>query len=221
MKVRLIDITEEAERQIVYIARVSNPNNQENPQISKLIDYCIRNEHWSVFEHSSMTLEIETSRVIAAQILRHRSFTFQEFSQRYSDPTEMGFEPIEWRKQAEKNRQSSLDLTDPEIDAELNDAWFDVLEQIQHLYNTAIEHGIAKECARFVLPGCTTTRLYMTGNIRSWIHYIQLRTKPNVQLEHRQIALQARKIFSSEMGVIALALGWVDEKGKEIVQRAI
>jgi len=221
MRVRLEEITEEAERSIIRIARVSNPANQNNPEYAKLIRFCIQHEHWSVFEHAHMTLEIETSRVIAAQILRHRSFTFQEFSQRYSDPTEMGFEPIELRRQAEKNRQSSMLRVEEEAERELEEAWFAVLEDIQHLYNRMLSMGVAKECARFVLPGCTTTRLYMTGNIRSWIHYIQLRTKENVQLEHRQIALAAKKIFSSQMGVIALALGWVDEKGKEIVQETV
>jgi len=219
MRVKLEEITEDCERRIIRIARVSNPANQENPEYAKLVNFCIKNEHWSVFEHGHMTLEIETSRVIAAQLLRHRSFTFQEFSQRYSDPTEMGFEPIELRRQAEKNRQSSLLRVEEEAEKELEEAWFAVLEEIQHLYNRMIEAGVAKECARFVLPGCTTTRLYMTGNIRSWIHYIQLRTKPNVQMEHRAIALKARKIFSSEMPVIALALGWIDEKGKEIAEK--
>lgn len=221
MRVRLEEITEEAERSIIRIARVSNPANQNNPEYAKLIRFCIQHEHWSVFEHAHMTLEIETSRVIAAQILRHRSFTFQEFSQRYSDPTEMGFEPIELRRQAEKNRQSSALRVEPETEQELEEAWFGLLEDIQHLYTRMLALGVAKECARFVLPGCTTTRLYMTGNIRSWIHYIQLRTKENVQLEHRQVALAAKKIFCSQMGVIALALGWVDEKGKQIVQETV
>lgn len=218
MKVKLVEITEDAEKQIVRIARVSNPNNQDNPEISKLIKYCITHEHWSIFEHAHLTLEIETSRVIAAQMLRHRSFTFQEFSQRYSDPTEMGFEPIELRRQAEKDRQSSTLRIEEAAERELEEAWFSVLEEIQHLYNRMREAGVARECARFILPGCTTTRLYMTGNVRSWIHYIQLRTKPNVQTEHRAVARHAKKIFSEQMPIIALALGWIDEKGKEIVQ---
>jgi len=222
MKVRLEEITEAAERRIIRIARVSNPGNQDNPDIAGLIRFCVKHEHWSVFEHAHMTLEIETSRVIAAQILRHRSFTFQEFSQRYSDPTELGFEPIELRRQAEKNRQSSSELIDEKLANGVDETWFSILEEIQKLYNyMVLDCGVAKECARFVLPGCTTTRLYMTGNIRSWIHYIQLRTKPNVQLEHRAIALQARKIFILEMGLIALALGWTDEKGKEIVSETV
>lgn len=217
MKVKLVDITEDAERRTIRIARVSNPANQDNPEYSKLLAFCIRNEHWSVFEHAHMTLEIETSRAIATQILRHRSFTFQEFSQRYSDPTELGFEPIEWRKQADKNRQSSTEPLGPEATASLDELWFTLLEDIQHFYNAAIENGVAKECARFVLPSCTTTRLYMTGNIRSWIHYIQLRTKPTTQSEHLKVALAAKKIFCSELHVTAQALGWIDEKGKPIV----
>lgn len=215
MRVKLEEITEEAERRIIRIARVSNPGNQDNPDITGLIRFCVKHEHWSVFEHAHMTLEIETSRVIAAQILRHRSFTFQEFSQRYSDPTEMGFEPIELRRQAEKNRQSSMLRVEEGVEKEFEENWFAVLEEIQLLYNRMIDAGVAKECARFVLPGCTTTRLYMTGNIRSWIHYIQLRCKLNVQLEHRTVALAAKKIFSSELPVIALALDWIDEKWKE------
>jgi len=221
MRVKLEEITEDAEARIIRIARVSNPANQNNPEYAKLINYCIKNEHWSVFEHAHLTLEIETSRVIAAQLLRHRSFTFQEFSQRYSDPTQMGFEAIELRRQAEKNRQSSTLRIEESEEKELEQAWFGVLEEIQLLYNRMIEAGVAKECARFVLPGCTTTRLYMTGNIRSWIHYIQLRTKPNVQLEHRSIALAAKKIFCSQLPVISLALEWVDQKGKEIVSETV
>lgn len=218
MRVKLEDITELCEARIIHIARVSNPGNQDNPEIAKLIGFCIKNEHWSVFEHGSMTLEIETSRAIAAQILRHRSFTFQEFSQRYADPTFLGFQPIHWRKQAEKNRQSSVEELSPEMRAVVDDQWGHVLGEIEKFYKGLLELGVAKECARFVLPGCTTTRLYMTGNIRSWIHYIQLRTKPNVQWEHREIALRAKKIFSTELKLTALALGWIDEKGKEIVE---
>lgn len=217
MRVKLEEITEEAERQIVRIARVSNPANQDNPKLSGLIRYCIQHQHWSVFEHAHMTLEIETSTAIATQILRHRSFTFQQFSQRYSDPTEMGFEPIELRRQAEKNRQSSLLRIEEADEKVLEETWFMVLEDIQHLYNRLLEAGVAKECARFILPQCTTTRLYMTGNIRSWIHYLQLRTGEDVQLEHRQVALAAKKIFISQLPLTALALGWTDEKGKEIL----
>lgn len=213
MRVRLEEITEEAERRIIRIARVSNPQNQDNPEYAKLLNYCIRHEHWSIFEHSHMTLEIETSLAIATQILRHRSFTFQQFSQRYADVAQMGFESINWRKQAEKNRQSSVDLLDAETIQQLDEAWIGVLEDIHNLYNLAISLGVAKECARFVLPQCTTTRMYMTGNIRSWIHYINLRCKPDTQQEHREVALAARRIFISQMPVTAAALGWMDENG--------
>lgn len=217
MRVKLEEITEEAERRIIRIARVSNPANQDNPEYAKLLAYCIKHEHWSVFEHSHMTLEIETSTAIATQLLRHRSFTFQQFSQRYSDPTELGFEPLPLRKQSDRNRQSSTEELEIEKFATLADEWSHLLEHIQDFYRMALAYGVAKECARFVLPQCTTTRLYMTGNMRSWIHYLQLRTQPDTQLEHRQVALAAKKIFCTELPVTAQALGWLDEKGKAIV----
>lgn len=215
MKVELEDITEDAERHIIYIARVSNPANQDNPEYTKLIRYCIEHQHWSVFEHAHMTLEIETSLAIATQLLRHRSFTFQQFSQRYAN-ADLGFEPIELRRQAEKNRQSSTDKIKDAAGREFLQRWEQILEDAHHLYHDMVEADVAKECARFILPQCTTTRLYMTGNIRSWIHYLDLRTKPDVQLEHRQVALVAQRIFCSQLPVIALAKGWVDEKGKFI-----
>ena len=208
MNVTLNNITPNAEATMAYIARVSNPTNQDNPNYAKLLRYCIDHQHWSVFEHAHMTLEIETSLAIATQILRHRSFTFQQFSQRYSDASDLGFEPIEWRKQAKKNRQSSLDPVDPEIERVLRDCWEGIQEQTANVYNLAIEMGVARECARFVLPQATTTRLYMTGNIRSWIHYLQLRTQPDTQDEHRQVALAARATFCEQLPVIAEALGW-------------
>lgn len=216
MRVRLEEITEEAERQIIRIARVSNPANQDNPEYAKLIKYCIHHKHWSVFEHAHMTLEIETSTAIATQILRHRSFTFQQFSQRYANGGSLGFEAIEMRKQAEKNRQSSSGLVDDETRKDIEETWVLILEEIQMLYDRMIAVGIAKECARFVLPQCTTTRLYMTGNIRSWIHYLDLRSGDDVQKEHRLVAQAAKKIFIAHLPVISLALGWADEKGKTI-----
>ncbi len=207
MKVTKIALTPDAEKLMGYCARVSNPSNQENPDVSKLLAYCIKNGHWSVFETASMTLEIETSRAIAAQILRHRSFKFQEFSQRYASPTD--FEMYTARRQDLKNRQNSLD--------DLNDGtkiWFDSVqrthwEESMRLYNEALAKGIAKECARFLLPLSTQTRLYMTGDIRSWIHYIQLRTAEGVQLEHRLIAEACKDIFTHELLLVSLALGWV------------
>lgn len=208
MKVSLVTITPDAEATIIYIARVSSPENQNNSKIAGLIKYCIEHQHWSIFEQAFMTLEIETSLAIATQILRHRSFTFQQFSARYSDPTQMGFESIEWRLQAEKNRQSSLDTADPQTVAELDETWQMILEDIQNFYDYAISIGIAKECARFVLPTCTNTKLYVSGNIRSWIHYLQLRTGEDTQLEHRLVALEAQKIFTEQLPIISDALDW-------------
>lgn len=209
MKVNLEEITPEAEKKIIRIARVSNPKNQDNPEYSRLLNYCIQHSHWSIFEHAHMTVEIETSLAIATQILRHRSFTFQQFSARYSNITELGFEPIEWRKQAEKNRQSSSELVDVSLIQDFNDTWFLILEEIQQFYDQLIAFGVAKECARFILPQCTTTRLYMTGNIRSWIHYLQLRTGEDVQEDHRKVAREIQKIFIEQLPVTAQALGWI------------
>lgn len=217
MRVKLEELTEEAERRIIHIARVSNPSNQDNPEYAGLIRYCIKHKHWSVFEHAHMTLDVSTSIAMATQILRHRTMCFQQFSQRYADATQLGFEPIEFRLKAEKNRQSSAEPISPELDQELQEKWFAILEQIQHFYAELMSHNIANECARFILPQCTTTHLYVTGNIRSWIHYIELRNEEGTQKEHRQVAFAAKKIFCQHLPVIALALGWADEKGKLIV----
>lgn len=187
---------------------MSNPSNQDNPEYARLLNYCIKHQHWSVFEHAHLTLEIETSTAIATQILRHRSFTFQQFSQRYADPFEMGFEDIKLRKKAEKNRQSSGELLESEKLEKLQDNINAHLTWARRLYLELADAGVAKECARFILPQCTTTRLYMTGNIRSWIHYLQLRTQEDVQLEHRQVALEAQKIFIENLPTISEALGW-------------
>lgn len=206
MNVKLIAITPDAEKTMIYIARVSS-DNQDNPDYSGLLKYCLDHHHWSVFEHAHATVEIETSRAIAAQILRHRSFCFQEFSQRYSEPD--GFELYHARRQAEKNRQSSVD------DLPENVAFWWHSEQLvtwdicMHTYEEAVnKFGIARECARMILPLNTTTRLYMTGNIRSWIHYIQLRTARDTQLEHREIALAIRDLLKPELPVISEAMGW-------------
>lgn len=208
MQVKLEDITPNAEQRICHIARVSNPANQDNANYARLIKYCIEHQHWSVFEHGHMTLEIETSLAIATQLLRHRSFTFQQFSQRYSDVSQLGCEPIQLRKQAEKNRQSSTDALDGATAAHFTGRVGRLLGMAEQLYSDMLDAGIARECARFILPQCTTTRLYMTGNIRSWIHYLQLRTQPDTQLEHRAIALTAQSIFVEQLPVIAAALGW-------------
>lgn len=190
-----------------YITRVSNPNNQLNMDtVPKLLAYCIKHKHWSPFEHAYMTLEIETSRAIAAQILRHRSFTFQEFSQRYSVATE--FETYPARRQDVKNKQNSIDdMSDEDKD------WFEkaqqsVIDASDYYYKEALKRGIAKEQARFLLPLSTKTTIYMTGNLRSWIHYIELRADKSTQLEHREIALECKRIFKEEYPDIAEALGW-------------
>jgi len=202
-KVRLISVTPRAEANILYIARVSS--NQENTDTG-LIGYLVRKNHWSPFEHATMTLEIITSRALAPQFLRHRSFTFQEFSQRYASPTE--YEIYIARRQAEKNRQSSIDDLDDD-----SKEWFrNAQEMIAQLgfscYEYALELGIAKESARFLLPTTTTTKIYMTGTVRSWIHFISERQREETQLETRLLALEAKKIFVSEFPTISQALGW-------------
>jgi len=207
MSVKLISSTPEAEVQIAYCARVSNPLNQKNTSIKGLINYCIKHKHWSIFEHATLTFEIQTTRAISTQIIRHRSFTFQEFSQRYSDPTQH-FEIIipELRQQAEKNRQSStttINETDNYIfQNKIRKHFNDSIE----LYQELIKHKIARECARGILPLNTETRLYMSGNIRSWIHYIQLRATPETQKEHRQIAEEIKKLFKETLPNISDAL---------------
>ena len=172
MTVSLISITPDAEKTMAHIARVSNPNNQDNPNYAGLLRYCIKHNHWSVFEQSSMTLQIETTRAIAAQILRHRSFTFQEFSQRYAQSNELGeIELPDLRRQDLKNRQNSTDDLDPFVKQKLEAQMITLFSSAQSLYNQMIDEGVAKECARMVLPLCTPTKIYMTGSCRSWIHY--------------------------------------------------
>ena len=211
MTVKLIQITPNPEEQIAYIARVSNPNNQDNPNYAKLLAYCIKHQHWSIFEQAFMTLEIETTRGLAAQILRHRSFTFQEFSQRYADTSLVtrGNIPLpELRRQDKKNRQNSTDDLDPEkielLEKEIRQHFTDA----QDLYRYMIDMGVAKECARFVLPLAVPTKLYMSGSVRSWIHYIDLRSNHGTQKEHKDIAEQCRDIFKEQLPVVSEALGW-------------
>ena len=207
--VQLISITPDAEKTMAYIARVSNPSNQENEKFDGLLKYCIKNEHWSVFEQSFMTLQIETNRGIAAQILRHRSFTFQEFSQRYSESTQLGSIPIpELRRQDNKNRQNSTEDLPKEIIKKFNDKIKIQFDSAKKLYEELLEADVAKECARFVLPLSTPTRIYMTGSCRSWIHYISLRTAHGTQKEHMKIAENCRKIFITNFPVVASALEW-------------
>lgn len=217
MNVKLISITQSrvddlilsAEDLIVYIARVSNPANQINTETSdKLISYLVRKKHWSPFEMVDMTIEVVTSRAIAAQILRHRSFSFQEFSQRYAEVTEM--EPVQLRMQAVKNRQSSTEKFDPLLDGGDGDnsptpASYIIqnhLEGSERLYKELLEKGVAKECARMVLPLTTQTKIYMKGSVRSWIHYLQIRTEEHVQLEHREIAIAIQSIFENNFPTI-------------------
>ncbi len=204
--VRLISITPKAEETIAYCARVSNPENQESPEISRLLRYCIKHGHWSIFEQANMVLEITTSRGIAPQILRHRSFSFQEFSQRYSPSSE--FVRYEPRRQDAKNRQSSVDDFGEETRKWFADAQEEVWQLAYQRYQQALEKGIAKECARFLLPLNTQTLLYMNGTIRSWLHYIELRSGHGTQAEHARIAEACRRIFSEQMPLIAEAMGW-------------
>ena len=209
--VQLITSTPNAEKSMAYIARVSNPKNQDNDDFTKLIGYCIKNEHWSVFEQAYMTLQIETTRGIAAQILRHRSFTFQEFSQRYADSRQLGEIPIpELRRQDNKNRQNSISDLPEGLIKQFNKKIKDQFNLNKKLYEEMLEAGIAKECARFVLPLATPTRIYMTGSCRSWIHYINLRTGHGTQKEHMDIANECKNIFSQEYPVVATALNWID-----------
>ena len=209
-KVKVVSVTPDAEKTMAYIARVSNPANQENDNFSGLLKYCIQHEHWSVFEQSSMTLEIETTRAIAAQILRHRSFTFQVFSQRYAKSNELGkIELPQLRRQDKKNRQNSIDDLDPFVQQKLEAQMITLFSSCQSLYNQMTEEGVAKECARMVLPLCTPTRIYMTGSCRSWIHYINLRSSHGTQKEHMEIAEACRKVFTEQFPVVSKALDWV------------
>jgi thymidylate synthase (FAD) len=210
MTVRLISITPDAEKTMAYIARVSNPSNQENENYARLLAYCIKHNHWSVFEQATMTLEIETTRGIAAQILRHRSFTFQEFSQRYADSSLLGESiPVpELRRQDTKNRQNSVDDLDPEFVKLTNRQIETYFAQGMSLYQHLLDSGVAKECARFVLPLATPTRIYMTGSCRSWIHYINLRSANGTQKEHMDIALDCKRVFTEQFSSVAEALEW-------------
>jgi thymidylate synthase (FAD) len=196
---------------MAFIARVSNPANQDNENYSKLLAYCIKHNHWSVFEQSSMTLEIETTRGIAAQILRHRSFTFQEFSQRYAD-TNLIAEDIplpELRRQDTKNRQNSTDDLPADLKIELYSKIQDHFDAAQNLYKELLEAEVAKECARFVLPLAVPTRIYMTGSCRSWIHYINLRSAHGTQKEHMVIAEECKKVFTEQFPAVSEALEWI------------
>jgi len=210
MTVKLVSITPDAEQTMGYVARVSNPANQENPNVAGLLKYCVKHNHWSVFEQSFMTLEIETTRAIAAQILRHRSFTFQEFSQRYADSSLLSKDiPLpDLRRQDTKNRQNSIDDLDDFTVQKLQRQMQTLFSSSMALYQQMLELGVAKECARNVLPLCTPTRIYMSGSCRSWIHYIDLRSAHGTQKEHMDIALACKEIFKEQFPTVAEALDW-------------
>ena len=210
MQVKLVSVTPDAEKHMGYVARVSNPSNQNNPKVAGLLSYCIKHQHWSVFEQAFMTLEIETTRGLAAQILRHRSFTYQEFSQRYADSSMLAEQipMIDLRRQDTKNRQNSIDDVDPFTKQEFEIQIQRHFASSMDLYQTMLDKGIAKECARFVLPLAVPTRLYMTGSVRSWIHYIELRSANGTQKEHMDIANECKCIFAGQFPVVAEALGW-------------
>ena len=207
---KLISVTPDAEATMGRVARVSNPSNQNNPDIAGLLKYCVKHQHWSVFEQSLMTLEIETNRGIAAQILRHRSFTYQEFSQRYADSSLLAdsIPMFDLRSQDTKNRQNSID----DIDERVKDTFETKIKKHMYdsmsLYQEMLDANIAKECARFILPLATPTRIYMSGSCRSWIHYIDLRSGHGTQLEHMNIANACKEIFVEQFPTVAEALNW-------------
>jgi len=218
MHVNLKVATPRAEQEIVEIARVSSSRKDKTEAPENLIGYLIKNKHWSPFEHASMTLEIVTSKAIGIQLLRHRSFTFQEFSQRYAKVTEM--EPIELREQHASNRQSSTSVFNPLIriknpvesfEMEAQNAIYLFIEQAQNLYDSLLESGVAKECARMILPMATQTKIYMTGNIRSWIHMLQIRDDSHAQKEAQEIAKACKVIFNDQFPLISKALGWDEQ----------
>jgi thymidylate synthase (FAD) len=209
--VKLISATPDAEKHIAYCARVSNPKNQDNSNFEGLLKYCIKHQHWSIFEHAFMTVEINTSLAIATQILRHRSFTFQQFSQRYADSTELQLElPVpDLRRQDIKNRQNSTDDLGDYVKLGLQEEIRKHFDYSLKLYNKMLEKGVAKECARFVLPQATQTRLYMSGSLRSWMHYVDLRSAHGTQAEHMDVAEAIKCIFCCQYPTIASALDWV------------
>tara|TARA_Y100000015_G_scaffold11339_1_gene10813 strand:- start:158 stop:793 length:636 start_codon:yes stop_codon:yes gene_type:complete len=210
MTAKFISVTPDAEKHIAYCARVSNPSNQGNDSFEGLIKYCIKHKHWSIFEQAFLTIELETTRAIAAQVLRHRSFTYQEFSQRYADSSLL-MEKIplpELRRQDTKNRQNSTDDLDPFIRQSLEMQMQTLFDSSMALYQQMLERGVAKECARNVLPMCVPTRMYMSGSVRSWIHYIELRSANGTQKEHMDLANACKEIFVEQFPIIAGALDW-------------
>ena len=210
MSVKLVSSTPDAEKLMAYVARVSNPNNQGNDKFAGLLKYCIKHGHWSVFEQAYMTVEINTTRGLAAQILRHRSFTFQEFSQRYADTNLLADEipMFDLRSQDLKNRQNSKDDVPENKKKDLQEKIAQHFVDSMDLYNELLANGIAKECARFVLPLATPTRIYMTGSVRSWVHYIDLRSAHGTQKEHMDVAEGVREVFTEQFPTVAEALEW-------------
>ena len=208
---KLISVTPDAEKHMAYCARVSNPANQENEKFSGLLKYCVKHQHWSIFEQAYMTLELTTTRGIAAQVLRHRSFTYQEFSQRYADSSLLSEKiPLpELRRQDEKNRQNSIDDLDPFDVQNLELQMQTLFDSSMALYQQMLGRGVAKECARFVLPLAVPTKIYMTGSVRSWIHYIDLRSANGTQKEHMDLALSAKEIFIEQFPAVAEAMEWI------------
>ena len=213
-QIKLVSVSPDAEQLMGYVARVSNPANQENPNVAGLLKYCIKHGHWSVFEQAFMTLEINTTRAIAAQILRHRSFTYQEFSQRYADSSLLSNTvPLpELRRQDTKNRQNSIDDLDPFLVQSYELQMQTLFSSAMNLYHQMLDNGVAKECARNVLPLCVPTKIYMSGSCRSWIHYITLRSANGTQKEHMDVANACKEIFCEQFPVVAEALEWIESK---------
>jgi thymidylate synthase (FAD) len=201
---KLVWVTPDAEQLIGKIARVSNPANEDNPNVEKLIRYLIKHKHWSPFEMASMCIEIKTTRAIAPQILRHRSFSFQEFSQRYAVATEINVPDL--RRQDMKNRQNSIDDLPEEKVEFLQQQIDNHYRSAMDIYNSMLDNGVAKECARSVLPMSTATRLYMSGTIRSWLHYVDLRADNGTQREHMQIARAIGDILADQVPTVARAM---------------
>jgi thymidylate synthase (FAD) len=209
---KLVSVTPDAEKIMAYVARVSSPSNQQNASIEKLLRYCLNHKHWSIFEHATMTVELNTTVAIAIQILRHRAFCFQQFSQRYADVSQLSekIPMFELRAQDTQNRQNSLDTLSPEIIQKYQDRIEKHFDDALQLYKDMLMDGVAKESARFVLPMAMPTRMYITGNCRSWIHYLDVRSNKNghegAQREHVWAAEEIRKIFDEQFPIVAAAL---------------
>ena len=215
MNVSLVSVSPDAEKHMAYCARVSNPSNQNNESFAGLLKYCVKHQHWSIFEQAFMTLELNTTRAIAAQVLRHRSFTFQEFSQRYAYSSLLGFDTIplpELRRQDDKNRQNSIDDLDPFMVQTLEMQMQTLFDSSMALYQQMLERGVAKECARNVLPLCVPTKMYMSGSVRSWLHYIDLRTANGTQKEHMDLANACKDIFMEQFPTVSVAMEWKEQE---------